>query len=92
MHAQFVTPFVYKLVRHPLYLGFLLAFWGGPTMSVGHLLFASAMSAYILVGIHLEERDLVRHLGSRYVAYREQVPMLVPHRLRPRAEKVGTAG
>lgn len=79
--AHFVTPLVYKLVRHPLYLGFLLAFWAGPTMSVGHLLFAAAMSAYILVAIQLEERDLVRQLGSRYAAYREQVPMLVPYRL-----------
>jgi protein-S-isoprenylcysteine O-methyltransferase Ste14 len=79
--AHFVTPLVYKLVRHPLYLGFLLAFWAGPTMSVGHLLFAAAMSAYILVAIQLEERDLVRQLGNRYAAYREQVPMLVPYRL-----------
>lgn len=79
--AHFVAPLVYKLVRHPLYLGFLLAFWAGPTMSVGHLLFAAAMSAYILVAIQLEERDLVRQLGSRYCVYREQVPMLVPYRL-----------
>lgn len=76
--ANFVTPFLYKLVRHPLYLGFILAFWGGPTMSVGHLLFAASMSAYILIAIRFEERDLVRQLGERYVAYRERVPMLVP--------------
>lgn len=90
--AQFVTPFVYKLVRHPLYAGFLLAFWSSPTMSIGHLLFAAAMSAYILVGIRLEERDLSRQLGSRYSAYREQVPMLVPYRLGSRTRDVGAAG
>ncbi|HWU70174.1 MAG TPA: isoprenylcysteine carboxylmethyltransferase family protein, partial [Pseudoxanthomonas sp.] len=73
-----VTPFLYKLVRHPLYLGFILAFWGGPDMSAGHLLFAASMSAYILIAIRFEERDLVRQLGERYVAYRERVPMLVP--------------
>ena len=89
---QFVTPFVYKLVRHPLYLGFILAFWGGPTMSVGHLLFAAAMTAYILVAIQLEERDLVRHLGARYAVYREQVPMLVPGLGGRAADKVGTTG
>ena len=76
--AQFVTPLLYKLVRHPLYLGFLLAFWGGPDMSLGHLLFAATMSAYILVAIRFEERDLVRQLGERYVAYRKRVPMLIP--------------
>jgi len=76
--ASFVTPFLYRLVRHPLYLGFILAFWGGPVMSAGHLLFAASMSAYILVAIRFEERDLVRQLGERYVAYRERVPMLIP--------------
>jgi methanethiol S-methyltransferase len=76
--AQFVTPLFYRVVRHPLYLGFILAFWGGPSMSVGHLLFAAAMTAYILVAIQLEERDLVRQLGDRYVQYRGHVPMLVP--------------
>lgn len=76
--ANFVTPFLYKLVRHPLYLGFILAFWGGPNMSAGHLLFAASMSAYILIAIRFEERDLVRQLGERYVAYRERVPMLIP--------------
>lgn len=83
--ARFVTPLFYRLVRHPLYLGFLLAFWSTPRMSHGHLLFAALMSAYVLLAIRLEERDLVRQLGERYVRYRQQVPMLVPGRMRKRA-------
>jgi protein-S-isoprenylcysteine O-methyltransferase Ste14 len=69
---------LYKLVRHPLYVGFILAFWAAPTMTAGHLVFALGMLGYILVGIQLEERDLVREFGARYVAYREQVRALVP--------------
>ena len=75
---RFVTPFFYRLVRHPLYLGFILAFWGGPVMTVGGMIFAAAMTTYILIAIRLEERDLVRILGPQYENYREQVPMLVP--------------
>jgi protein-S-isoprenylcysteine O-methyltransferase Ste14 len=90
-HA-FVTPWVYKLVRHPLYLGFILAFWSGPTMSAGHALFAGAMTAYILVAIQLEERDLVRQLGKRYAVYREQVPMLVPGLSVRATDKARSAG
>lgn len=90
---RFVTPFLYRLVRHPLYLGFLLALWGGPTMTVGHALFAGALTVYILVAIQLEERDLVRQLGERYANYRQKVPMLVPGLARPfREEAASTTG
>lgn len=80
----FVMPIVYKHVRHPLYLGFLFAFWATPTMTIAHLVFALATTGYILIAIQLEERDLVREHGDKYANYRRQVPMLIPA-LQPKA-------
>jgi protein-S-isoprenylcysteine O-methyltransferase Ste14 len=75
---QFYTPGLYKLVRHPLYVGWLTIFWAAPTMTVAHLVFALATTAYILIAIQLEERDLVSAFGDSYVTYRRRTPMLVP--------------
>jgi protein-S-isoprenylcysteine O-methyltransferase Ste14 len=74
----FRTPGVYKFVRHPLYLGFIVAFWSAPHMTFGHLYFAAVCTAYILVAIQFEERDLVRIHGEDYKVYRSGVSMLVP--------------
>jgi protein-S-isoprenylcysteine O-methyltransferase Ste14 len=77
---EFKTPLLYRYVRHPLYLGILLSLWSVPLMTAGHLLFSLGMSAYILIGVWFEERDLIAQFGARYRRYRAEVGMLVPRR------------
>jgi len=76
--VKLVTPVFYKHVRHPLYVGWIIAFWATPTMTAAHLLFAIATTAYILIAIQFEERNLVEAHGEGYIKYRERTPMLVP--------------
>jgi len=76
--AEFRTPFLYTIVRHPIYLGVILTLWATPRVTHGRLLFAAAMTLYILIGIQFEERDLERTFGDVYRVYKERVPMLIP--------------
>lgn len=75
---EFTDRSLYKYVRHPIMLGFLIAFWATPTMSVGHLFFTVMCTGYIIAGVWFEEADLKRHFGERYIQYCEEVPMLIP--------------
>ena len=76
--AKFRTPLLYRHVRHPIYLGVLLAVWATPAMTVGHLLFSVVITGYILIGIQLEEHDLIQQFGDQYRLYRQHAAMLVP--------------
>ena len=75
---KFRTPFFYKYVRHPLYFGWIIAFWAAPTMTIAHFLFAALCTAYILTAIRFEERDLIHTFGEKYIAYKRIAPMLIP--------------
>jgi methanethiol S-methyltransferase len=91
---NFATPGPYQLVRHPLYVGWFFAFWATPTMTAAHLVFAVLTTAYILIAIQLEERDLLDAHGEAYAEYRRQVPMLVPRFFgtKRRPQKTAQAG
>ena len=77
-HLPFRTPMLYNRIRHPLYVGWATAFWATPTMTLGHFLFATTMTAYMALAVRFEERDLVEHFGHRYENYRQRVPMFLP--------------
>jgi protein-S-isoprenylcysteine O-methyltransferase Ste14 len=88
--AHFRQPSLYKVVRHPLYLGFIVSFWAAPVMTVGHLMFAAVTTAYIFIAILLEERDLVHAFGDEYRRYRQRVAMIVPFWRAPAEPNVPT--
>jgi protein-S-isoprenylcysteine O-methyltransferase Ste14 len=74
----FHTPMLYARMRHPLYVGWAIAFWATPTMTLGHLLFAATLTTYMVIAVYFEERDLVAHFGEKYRAYQQRVPMFIP--------------
>ena len=76
--SEFVTPLFYRVVRHPLYLGFLMMFWAAPVMSQGRLFFAAGTTAYVLIAIQFEEHDMIAVFGERYRDYRKRVSMILP--------------
>jgi protein-S-isoprenylcysteine O-methyltransferase Ste14 len=78
VHLPFRTPFFYKYVRHPLYLGFMIAFWAAPTMTLTHLFFAVMTTVYMLTAIQFEENDLIKQFGAKYREYKRSAPMLIP--------------
>jgi len=86
-HLKFRTPFFYKYVRHPLYLGWMIAFWATPTMTIAHFLFAAICTGYMLTAIRLEEKDLVVVFGNDYIQYKKKAPMLFPFAKKERASK-----
>jgi len=75
---KFRTPYFYKYVRHPLYLGWIIAFWAAPTMTIAHFLFAALCTGYILIAIRFEEKDLIQTFGEKYIEYKRIAPMLIP--------------
>lgn len=83
---KFGTPWLYGYVRHPLYVGWLFVFWSTPVMTVAHLVFALATTAYILIAVQFEERDLIKEHGRSYIDYRRRVPMLIPGLRRSREQ------
>ena len=88
-HLEFKTPGLYKHIRHPLYVGWFIAFWATPTMSIAHLVFACATTAYILIAVQIEERDLLKY-HDEYAKYRHRVPMFLPKFSRKRSAELGS--
>jgi len=86
-HLQFRTPFFYKYVRHPLYLGFMIGFWATPVMTAAHLFFALMTTAYMIIAIQFEEKDLIDHFGPTYQNYKRTAPMLIPFSKTPNKRK-----